>query len=266
MLPTSPPIATLANAPLKKGADGWSVFALQGALNTVLSAGLTQDGAFGPATDTAVRRAQERFHLVVDGIAGPATKAALVPGVCDSIQSALPGMPLGLARNFARGEGGDNPAAVNWSVPGGVDCGLFQLRVFGPPYNQASLMSAFSPRKAGIDAGSAFLDRRDDYLDDAWVGSSHERAGRCAVMGHNWPAGAATIARTGKCSSPDIEATWARILDRNGNPILDSTDGGRPKHVRWPDGTVVWSRWQWCQFYAMGGAHGEGVMTKGVVW
>lgn len=255
MLPASPPSVALANASLKKGAGGWPVFSLQGALNTVMSSGLVQDGAFGPATDDAVRRAQKRFKLVVDGIAGPATKSALVPGVCDSVQSAQPDLPLELARNFARGEGGNNLAAVNWSVAGGVDCGLFQLRVFGPPYNSTGLRNAFSPRTAGLTAALAFLERRGTYLDDAWVGSSHERAGRCAVMGHNWPAGAAKIARTGKCSSPDVKADW---LPRN----ADGTS-----KVRWPDGTRVETRWQWCCFYAgFDERHGPGVMTKGVVW
>jgi hypothetical protein len=63
-------------------------------------------------------------------------------------------------------------------------------------------------------------------------------------MAHNWPAGAATIAKTGKCSSPDAPCTWS------------------PPSARFPDGTPVRTRWDWCQFYAMSGPHGEGAVTK----
>lgn len=41
---------------------------------------LTEDGHFGPLTEAAVRVAQRRFGLVVDGIAGPKTLATLAAG------------------------------------------------------------------------------------------------------------------------------------------------------------------------------------------
>lgn len=61
---------------LRRGARGAAVAALQTAL-TARGHPLAADGAFGPATERAVKAFQGRAGLVVDGIAGPATMAAL---------------------------------------------------------------------------------------------------------------------------------------------------------------------------------------------
>lgn len=62
---------------LRRGAIGRSVTRAQ-ALANVYGTGLTEDGNFGPATDSAVRQLQKRFGLDVDGIVGPKTWAALL--------------------------------------------------------------------------------------------------------------------------------------------------------------------------------------------
>jgi len=61
---------------LRRGGRGTAVVALQTAL-TARGHPLAVDGAFGPATEAAVKAFQRRVGLVVDGIAGPATLAAL---------------------------------------------------------------------------------------------------------------------------------------------------------------------------------------------
>ena len=43
----------------------------------VAAGGITADGIYGPATTQAVEHFQRRHHLHVDGIAGPATHAAM---------------------------------------------------------------------------------------------------------------------------------------------------------------------------------------------
>lgn len=242
-----------ANASLKQGSSGWPVFSLQTGLNDVRNAGLTPDGDFGPATESALKSAQRAWDLTADGVAGPATRTALSGAVCAKADRNVE-IPQGLLTNFARGEGGNNPAAVNWQVAGGVDCGLFQFRVYGPPYGQVSMRSAFSPYRSAIGAAGDFSERQKSYLGRAWSGRNMERCGRCAVMAHNWPAGADTISRTGKCSLPDSRCTWLP-RDKNGVSL-----------VKFPDGSRVETRHQWTQFYAMGSLHGEAVMCKGVEW
>jgi peptidoglycan hydrolase-like protein with peptidoglycan-binding domain len=62
---------------LRRGKTGWDVAALQFALATHGFPCGTFDGGFGPRTAAALRRFQRWSHLVRDGVAGPATYAAL---------------------------------------------------------------------------------------------------------------------------------------------------------------------------------------------
>lgn len=65
---------------LRQGDSGEAVRQLQALLR---DRGFLQgnlDGAFGPATDAAVRSAQQRYNLTVDGIVGPATWERLTQG------------------------------------------------------------------------------------------------------------------------------------------------------------------------------------------
>jgi murein DD-endopeptidase MepM/ murein hydrolase activator NlpD len=63
--------------PLNMGKSGWDVAALQFALATHGFPSGTFDGGFGPHTDAALRRFQRFARLGGDGVAGPATYAAL---------------------------------------------------------------------------------------------------------------------------------------------------------------------------------------------
>jgi peptidoglycan hydrolase-like protein with peptidoglycan-binding domain len=66
--------------PLHRGGTcGAAVLRLQRRLNHQYptSPDLREDGAYGPATEAAVRAFQRRAGLLVDGIAGPATLEAL---------------------------------------------------------------------------------------------------------------------------------------------------------------------------------------------
>ena len=62
---------------LNMGKCGWDVAALQFALATHGFPSGTFDGGFGPHTDAALRRFQRFAKLGADGVAGPATYAAL---------------------------------------------------------------------------------------------------------------------------------------------------------------------------------------------
>ncbi|MDI9406175.1 MAG: peptidoglycan-binding protein [Chitinophagaceae bacterium] len=78
------PAAGFGNGPLlRRGMLGVEVAQLQQSLRQVLDLTpreLAADGQFGPATEAAVRRFQERQGLEADGIAGPLTLAALARG------------------------------------------------------------------------------------------------------------------------------------------------------------------------------------------
>lgn len=71
---------------------------LQTLLNQKGGYGLTVDGYFGPATDTAVRNWQSRHSLVVDGIVGPNTWASLcgtTTSSCSGLTNPYPIAPKG---------------------------------------------------------------------------------------------------------------------------------------------------------------------------
>lgn len=62
---------------LKLGSSGLAVEVLQSDLNKILGAGLTVDGQFGSNTFKAVANFQRTYGLIVDGIVGPITQAAI---------------------------------------------------------------------------------------------------------------------------------------------------------------------------------------------
>ena len=75
---------------LVRGKVGWDVSVLQFLLAKRGARGLPVDGRFGRATERALRRFQQRSRLLIDGIAGPATFAALDP---TRTRPPLPGRP-----------------------------------------------------------------------------------------------------------------------------------------------------------------------------
>ncbi|MDA0161023.1 peptidoglycan DD-metalloendopeptidase family protein [Solirubrobacter ginsenosidimutans] len=67
----------IGSRPLRAGLRGWDVAALQFALETHGFPCGTVDGGFGARTTSAVERLQAFAGLAADGVAGPATLAAL---------------------------------------------------------------------------------------------------------------------------------------------------------------------------------------------
>jgi peptidoglycan hydrolase-like protein with peptidoglycan-binding domain len=102
---------------LRLGHRGAAVAAWQTDLNAAIDAGLSADGAFGPATDAATRRFQTREGLEADGVVGPATRTAMervrgapggaaspVAGAAGSAGTGFPGRLLRLTDPHLRGE------------------------------------------------------------------------------------------------------------------------------------------------------------------
>lgn len=73
-----PQITAVALPILRKGMQGPAVAQLQERLRGLGFFRGTADGVFGPATQAAVKAAQENFRLVPDGIVGSATWSALL--------------------------------------------------------------------------------------------------------------------------------------------------------------------------------------------
>lgn len=82
--PTPTPATNPAPAPtvelpiLRLGMQGPAVTRLQERLQAIGAFSGAIDGVFGPATETAVKAAQQRYQLDTDGVVGPATWQALL--------------------------------------------------------------------------------------------------------------------------------------------------------------------------------------------
>lgn len=77
---------------LRLGSSGNAVKALQKNLNTVMKSGLTVDGAFGAATQTALIAFQKKYKLVADGEYGPKS-AAMMKGALAGKTTPVPPKP-----------------------------------------------------------------------------------------------------------------------------------------------------------------------------
>lgn len=214
---------------------------------------MSKDGDFGPMTQSAVKSAQAALGITADGIAGPVTQERLVMRAVANI--VLVGIPPGLGRSLVEGESGYKVGAVNWSVPGGVDCGVMQRRVLGPAYSLDLLKEAFAPgpaiRKSLDELGArAEVFMRSPGVTRLPVPARPEYALRLAVLAHNWPWAAGQLADDNALSTTR-DATWATYVE-----------GGVVKRVKFPDGEPVMTYRDWAEFYALGGRHGPARMTK----
>lgn len=75
---------TSTSTVLKRGDSGDSVKTMQGLLNTVIKAGLDEDGHFGPKTESALKTFQSQSGLTVDGLYGPKTSEALTKAAANA--------------------------------------------------------------------------------------------------------------------------------------------------------------------------------------
>lgn len=264
MLPSTPPSG--ASPVIRRGNAGWPVYALQTHLMYV-GFHLPEYGADGVwgmttegpgETEKAVVAFQRSADLVADGVAGPVTQSRLVTSCLLKVEHLRLDLPDGLLKGLLLSEGGLMVAPVNWGVLGGVDCGPAQYRVYGPPYavreapaKGVTMMTAFSPSSIAMSATDLLL-RRKDFLQQPWSAGNMERASRLAAFAHNWPhqGGADYYAVYGHVQNPTGLCSWLP-RDSNGNLI-----------VRFPDGVLVRTRQDWAEFYAMGGKHGEGMLTR----
>lgn len=209
------------------------VWALQRFLNRIGKGPLAEDGVFGRGTENAIKDYQRAVGATVDGIVGPETQARIVRSL---IVRAPNGdlIPKGLLEGQINAESGRLLAAVNWSVPGGVDVGLTQRRVYGPPFDTDKVIAAFDPQ-ANVDRAAIDLYAR--YLTYRRRAPQHAReySWRLAALAHNWPYAAELLSKGGTLSTTK-RATWA------------------PAGTKFADGSPVLSYRDWAEFYALGSA------------
>lgn len=75
---------------LRVGSRGQAVKALQSNLNKVMGSGLVVDGIFGPATEAAVEAFQRKYGLTVDGEFGPQSAAMMKAALAGRTQPIKP--------------------------------------------------------------------------------------------------------------------------------------------------------------------------------
>lgn len=241
----------------RRGNKGIGVWALQAAIRLVTAVPIAVDGDFGPTTEEAVKRFQTSANILADGIAGPSTQRELSHRIT-AAQEGKSHTPAGLLRGFAEGEGGDLLAAVNHSKPGGVDCGLFQRRVYSADYGDAVVIErAFNAGYQASLLANSLLDLRVSFSDRAGTKDGTlpvtEKAWRLAALNHNYPGGADRLSQT---PIKQLSSYWT-------TPQTWVTEVG----YKFPDGAPVRTPLEWCHMYAgvLGRAHGtSGSVTRHV--
>lgn len=234
---------------IKRRQRGIKVWAVQRALNSIDFGPLAEDGIFGRKTEDSVLAYQIAKVLYPDGVFGPKSSASVAAEITGLVTKEVRRLPSGLLRSIVQGESGSLIAAVNWSVPGGVDCGYTQRRVFAKDYENGKVVKrAFDSRYQIKLLATGLKSRHDSYYGRPGA-TSHEAAWRLAVLHHNYPAAAERIVDVGiggLSSYYTTEQTWVTAIG-----------------VKFPDGTPVRTPLEWCQHYSLGNAaHGEpGTMT-----
>lgn len=219
---------------IKDDSPAAAVWALQRLLSS-LGDPIPEDGVLGQETLAAVRRYQNTRNLFVDGITGPKTQARMARSVIAKADVDEE-LPNGLLRSLCEGESGNYLAAVNWNVPGGVDCGFIQRRVLMPP-TQTAIKRAFDSRYQFKLAKNRFVNLFGIYKTRPAV-HSNERAWRLSVLSWNWPAGADRLSRT---AEKDLTSYWTEP-----QPWVVQIGAS------FKDGTRVQSPIEWARYYATG--------------
>jgi hypothetical protein len=232
---------------IKRGQSGYPVWAVQRALNSVQGPAIKEDHEFDNQTELAVKRFQQYVGIIDIGIFGPKTSARMARTLEAEVPESLPD---GLIHGLVTGESGDLIAAVNWSSPGGVDCGYCQRRVYTADFqNEPSIKRAFDGLYQMKLLGNSLRWGHDHYLGMIGAGT-HERAWRLATLHHNYPSGADKIAQvgiTGLSSYWTTKQIWVQNIG-----------------AHFDDGVAVETPLGWARYYSLASEvhNHSGVMVK----
>jgi hypothetical protein len=237
---------------VRKGDQGIVAWAVQRACNK-LGIPTSEDAFFGSATEESVKRFQTLIGVEADGVVGPKTQQAFARLLCRGEENTrdLPGKILWSKILY---ESGGYLGAVNWSVAGGVDCGVTQRRVYEGDYdNDAVIKRAFDAAYQLRLSGERVEDLHAIYLARGVI-RRQQTAWRCAVLAHNYPALADKISRVGFKGLSSYYTTpkdWVMV-----------------HRLKFPDGHEIKTPLEWGQRYALGNLdHDEpGQAVKLVSW
>ena len=195
---------------LRAGDTHLGVWSLQVLLNDIYLNKLhplDEDGVFGSGTEATVKKYQGDVGIKTDGVVGPHTQKRLVrSAIVRSTFGAQ--LPKGLLEGQIALESGGILSAVNDSVPGGVDLGLVQQRVYGPPYSESRVKEAMDPIYA-IGKSAEGLYRLATTTYSTPHANCPFNKWELAVLHHNWPYAASQYDKYGKLPSPNRNAGWA---------------------------------------------------------
>lgn len=224
---------------VKEGDRGIVAWAVQRVCNK-LGVPTSEDGVYGPQTKASVEKIQTRLNVTPDGAVGPQTQQALALYLCER-QERLSGLPAKLLRSKVMYESGGFLGAVNWSVAGGVDCGITQRRVYDESYSDdAAIKRAFDAAYQLDLSGDRVSELTDIFIARPGVKGNRELAFRLAVLNHNYPSLADSISRVGISGL----STYYR------SPQTWVTGFG----LKFPDGTPIRTPLEWGQRYSLGNA------------
>lgn len=227
---------------LRFGDYGIHVWALQRQCQRLVKEPQSADGEFGRATQTAVVMLQGFLRVPNDGVCGRVTQSALGR----HLTNAAEGLPKDLLFSTCSYESSCLLGAVNWMVPGGVDCGVTQRRILEESMgNDAVIESAFDAARAIARVASEGRDRYQHYRQQPGTKSSVELCWRVSVLQHNYPVLAQKIGQVGIAGLPSYYTTpqpWTQLTLPDGSKF----------YLKFPDGTEVKTPLQWGQRYALG--------------
>lgn len=239
---------------IKRRQSGAHVYAVQRALNTIENPtwdALAEDYWFGAKTEGAVMEFQRAHSLGPDGVVGGNTSAKMADLIVAAIARRT--IPVGLREGIMEGESSRLMGAVNWTVPGGVDCSVVQRRVYEGDYGNAEIVETAFDGRAQLQRLSRELKSRHDAFYGSTGAPNHRAAWRLATLNHNYPSAAAKIAEVGIGGLSSYYKTpqdWVLAI-----------------RARFPDGWPVRTPLDWCRHYSLGWPrHDEpGMMCKLVV-
>lgn len=229
---------------IKEGATGVPAFAVQRVLNSA-DIQTAEDAVFGPKTTEKVKELQEFLNLSPeDGVVGPATQQKFVKRRTKREEHQF-SLPPRLLLSKVLYESSAYWAAVNWSVPGGVDCGVTQRRVYDEQYGSDTVIRSVFDVRAQINVSAINVrNLYETFIRRAGINGRRELAFRTAVLSHNYPALATRVSYDGISGLSSYYTTPQAWVSNFG--------------LRFPDGTLIRTPLEWGQRYALGNtAHQE---------